>query len=99
MFRPVKRIQRTRSPLRRCAAVAAAGGVVAVFVAGAAGAVRSSFVARAVVAAGNHVTDFAVADFNGDGTLDLVASSGSRRSNDLSVLLGDGAGGYRLGPR
>jgi len=34
----------------------------------------------------------AVADLNGDGRLDLVTANGS--SDDVSVLLGDGAGGF-----
>src|SRR5712691_2414723 len=98
MFRLVKTVKRPRFRPRRCAVLVAAVGLVAVFVAGAAGAAHSSFVPSAVVAAGSHVIDVAVADFNGDGTPDLAVASASYRSNDVSILLGDGAGSFRPAP-
>ena len=45
------------------------------------------------VAVGTAPASLALADFNGDGKLDLaVANSGS---NNVTILLGDGAGGFR----
>jgi len=45
---------------------------------------------------GSAPTDVAAGDVNGDGKLDLVTANAS--SNDLSILLGDGRGGFRAGP-
>jgi VCBS repeat protein len=40
----------------------------------------------------------AAADFNGDGNLDLVAMYSSGLPGSVSILLGDGRGGFRTGP-
>lgn len=41
---------------------------------------------------GNEASDIALADFNGDGKLDAATANGA--TNDVSVLLGDGAGNF-----
>lgn len=42
---------------------------------------------------GSRPSDIALADSNGDGVLDILTAN--LRSNDVSVLLGDGIGGFR----
>ena len=54
------------------------------------------FAQQVVVPAGGAVEGISVADFNGDGDLDLAVtnfSSGGAALNGVSILLGDGAGG------
>jgi DNA-binding beta-propeller fold protein YncE len=48
------------------------------------------------VAAGHLPNDIAIADMNGDGNLDLVIAD--HQSPYVTVLLGDGKGGFRLAP-
>ncbi len=45
-------------------------------------------------AAGQHPISVAIGDLNGDGKPDLAAANNA--SNDLSILFGDGAGGFSL---
>jgi hypothetical protein len=55
------------------------------------------FARQVVVPAGGAVEGIAVADFNEDGSLDMAAtnfSSGGPNSNGVSILLGDGNGGF-----
>jgi hypothetical protein len=47
-------------------------------------------------AAGHLPNDIGIADMNGDGNLDLVIAD--HQSPYLTILLGDGKGGFRLGP-
>lgn len=47
-------------------------------------------------AAGLLPNDIAIADMNGDGSLDLVIAD--HQSPYLTILLGDGKGGFRVGP-
>ncbi len=47
-------------------------------------------------AAGHLPNDIAVADMNGDGNPDLVIAN--HQSPDITILLGDGAGGFRSAP-
>jgi uncharacterized protein (TIGR03437 family) len=47
-------------------------------------------------AAGSDPTSIALGDFNGDGKLDLAASNGD--SNSVTVLLGNGSGGFSASP-
>jgi hypothetical protein len=50
------------------------------------------FAASNFVAGTNHPTSLAVGDFNGDGNQDLAVANYS--SNNVSILLGDGAGNF-----
>jgi FG-GAP-like repeat len=78
------------------AALASLAGLVAVFVAGSAGAQRSdpSFAANSAVLAGRPSCAAAVADFDGDARPDLAVEN--CHSKTLTVLLGDGKGGFRF---
>jgi hypothetical protein len=80
------------------AALASVAGLVAVLVAGSAGAQRSdpSFAAHSAVLAGRPTCAAAVADFDGDGRPDLAVEN--CHSKTLTVLLGDGTGGFRSAP-
>jgi FG-GAP-like repeat len=80
------------------AALASLAGLVAVFVAGSAGAQRSdpSFAANRAVLAGRPSCAAAVADFDGDARPDLAVEN--CHSKTLTVLLGDGTGGFRPAP-
>jgi FG-GAP-like repeat len=80
------------------AALASLAGLVAVLVAGSAGAQRSdpSFAANSTVLAGRPTCAAAVADFDGDGPPDLAIEN--CHSKTLTVLLGDGTGGFRPAP-
>ncbi len=42
----------------------------------------------------SNVSDLTVGDFNGDGTLDLAVASSNASPTQVSVLLGDGEGGF-----
>jgi hypothetical protein len=87
--------------LRRRAPLFATVGLLGVSAAGAAGETPPFFVPHAVVAAGTHVKDFAVADFSGDGTPDLAVVAGSSshwKTDTVAVLLGLGGGAFRAGP-
>jgi hypothetical protein len=87
--------------LRRRAPLFAAVGLLGVSAAGAAGETRPFFVPHAIVAAGTHVKDFAVADFSGDGTPDLAVMAGSSshwKTDTVAVMLGLGGGVFRAGP-
>src|SRR5580765_5800973 len=48
------------------------------------------------VAVGSFPADIAVADFDGDGNPDLATAN--LASNDVSVVLGDGGGGFSAAP-
>ncbi len=48
------------------------------------------------IAVGNAPGSVAIADFNGDGKLDIVTAN--EQSGDASVLLGDGKGGFSAAP-
>jgi hypothetical protein len=50
------------------------------------------FAAATTFTVGTLPTDVALADFNGDGNLDLATTN--ERTNNISVRLGDGAGGF-----
>jgi hypothetical protein len=87
--------------LRRRAPLFATVGLLGVSTAGAAGETQPFFVPHAVVAAGTHVKDLAVADFSGDGTPDLAVVAGSSshwKTDTVAVLLGLGGGAFRVGP-
>jgi len=87
--------------LRRRAPLFATVGLLGVSTAGAAGETQPFFVPHAVVAAGTHVKDLAVADFSGDGTPDLAVVGGSSshwKTDTVAVLLGLGGGAFRAGP-
>jgi hypothetical protein len=84
----------TRS--RLWATLIAAACLVAVIVGGAAGATEApdpSFAPSGSLVAGVRPCSVATADFNGDGKPDLAV--GNCGSHDITVLLGDGAGGFR----
>jgi hypothetical protein len=80
---------------RRCAALAASAVLVAVFVAGAAGAGSPdpAFSPSGLIAAGASPHSFVTARLDGDDNLDLAFAN--RKSNGVTVLLGDGAGHFR----
>ena len=87
--------------LRRRAPLFATVGLLGVSTAGAAGETQPFFVPHAVVAAGTHVKNLAVADFSGDGTPDLAVVAGSSshwKTDTVAVLLGLGGGAFRVGP-
>jgi FG-GAP-like repeat len=78
--------------LRRIVTFAAQAGLFSLVLVGAAGAADPSFAPGGPLAVGRNPVSFEVADLNGDGKPDLaVANQGS---DDLTVLLGDGAGGF-----
>jgi hypothetical protein len=78
--------------LRRIVTFAAQAGVLSLVLVGAAGAADPSFAPGGGLGVGRNPASFAVADVNGDGHVDFaVANQGS---DDLTVLLGDGAGGF-----
>jgi hypothetical protein len=81
--------------LRRFAALAGGAGLLAVLAGGASGAGQSdpSFAPGGPLSVGAGRVSVAVADVNRDGKPDLVAAR--RDSNDVTILLGDGAGGFR----
>ena len=87
----------SRRPPHDRVAPAATACVLALFAAGATGAgagrVDPSFAPSPVAAAGDDVRSVAVADFDGDGNSDLAIAKGE--SNQVMVLLGDGAGRFR----
>ena len=60
---------------------------------------KGEFSSVAYVPAGTPVADLAIADFNGDGNLDLVTASDtlSGGANVNSVLLGNGNGTFKTG--
>jgi FG-GAP-like repeat len=80
------------------AALAFVAGLVAVLVAGSAGVQRSdpSFAANSALLVGQRSCAAAVADFDGDARPDLAAEN--CHSNTVTVLLGDGMGGFRPAP-
>jgi FG-GAP-like repeat/Calx-beta domain/Carboxypeptidase regulatory-like domain/FG-GAP repeat len=53
-----------------------------------------SFGPRTNFAAGSNPGSVAAGDFNGDGKLDLAVTNHGSSSTNISVLLGDGAGGF-----
>ncbi|HWW74836.1 MAG TPA: VCBS repeat-containing protein, partial [Pyrinomonadaceae bacterium] len=57
-----------------------------------AGCESANFAPTVVFPVGDHPADIAAADFNGDGNTDLVTANNN--SSNVSVLLGDGAGGF-----
>jgi hypothetical protein len=78
--------------LRRIVSFAAQAGLLSLVLVGAAGAADPSFAPGGPLAVGRNPVSFEVADVNGDGKPDLaVANQGS---DDLTVLLGERAGGF-----
>ena len=67
--------------------------LIAACVPAAAQAAAGDFTSGGRFPAGNFPYDIAVADFNGDGTSDAAVANVT--SNDVSVLLGDGAGRFK----
>jgi hypothetical protein len=57
---------------------------------------QGDFSARAPVNASAAVASLATADFDGDGSLDVAASDATQGS--VTILLGDGNGGFTVGP-
>jgi hypothetical protein len=78
--------------LRRFAILAAPGALLSVVLVGAAGAADPSFAPGGGLPAGRTPFSLGVADVNGDSRPDLAVAN--QRSDDLMVLLGDGAGGF-----
>ena len=64
--------------------------------AGAAGAADPSYTPSGALPAGRSPSSFAIADANGDSHPDLAVAN--QDSDDLTVLLGDGAGGFSAAP-
>jgi hypothetical protein len=92
---------------KRSVALTAAAATLAVLVSGAAGAGSTTLSFAASGATDGRIS--AVADFNGDGKLDLAVLRPGRiiegvngklvvKSAEITVLLGDGAGGFRVTP-
>ncbi|HEU6446790.1 MAG TPA: FG-GAP-like repeat-containing protein [Gaiellaceae bacterium] len=78
--------------LRRTATFAAQAGMASLVLVGAAGAADPSFAPGGGLPVGQNPVSFAIADVNGDGNRDLaVANEGS---DDVTILLGDGTGGF-----
>jgi hypothetical protein len=77
---------------RRFAALAAPAGLLSVVLVGAAGAADPAFAPSDVLPAGRNPASFAVTDVNGDGRPDLAVAN--HDSDDVTVLVGDGAGGF-----
>jgi hypothetical protein len=78
--------------VRRLAAIIAPAGLASVLLAGAAGAADPSYTPSALLPVGRAPISFAAADVNGDGARDFaVANLGS---DDVTILLGDGSGGF-----
>jgi hypothetical protein len=78
--------------LRRIGTLTAQVGLVSLVLVAAAGAADPSFAPGGNLSVGRNPTSFAIADLNGDGHSDFaVANLGS---DDLTVLLGNGAGGF-----
>jgi hypothetical protein len=74
-------------------------GVAALFAssgASGAGAADPSFAPGGPIPVGHSPSSVAVADFNRDGKPDLAVANGN--SNDVTVLLGNGAGGFSAAP-
>jgi hypothetical protein len=80
------------------ATLAVQSGLLAVFVAVATGAgvADPSFAPGGPIPVGHLPFSVAAADLNGDAKPDLAVAN--RRSNDVTVLLGDGAGGFTAAP-
>ncbi|MFN2469195.1 MAG: FG-GAP repeat domain-containing protein, partial [Gaiellaceae bacterium] len=75
-----------------------AGSLVAALVAGIAGATDPTFTPApgSPVAVGTYPESVAVADLNGDGKPDLAVANAW--SDDVSILFGNGAGGFSEAP-
>ena len=66
------------------------GGTVTVLLGNGSG----GFTAGSPIAVGTQTNSVAVGDFNGDGNLDLVVANEGIASNNVTVLLGNGTGGF-----
>ena len=81
---------------RRSAILAGSAGLLTLGIVGAAGAVDPSFAPGGKLPVGDNPVSFAVADVDADGRPDLAV--GNQRSNDVTVLLGDGTGSFAPAP-
>jgi hypothetical protein len=80
----------------KLATVTVQTGLLCVLLAGAAGAADPSYTPSGALPAGRSPSSFAIADVNGDSHPDLAIAN--QDSDDLTVLLGDGVGGFSAAP-
>jgi hypothetical protein len=81
--------------LRRIVTFAVQAGLFSLVLVGVAGAADPGYAPGARLSTGDNPASFAPADLNGDGHLDFAVAN--RDSDDLTVLLGDGTGGFSTG--